>query len=75
MNIIILGKNVKRLRQKRGITQEELASEVGISTRSLSSLENGIGNPGIETINRLAEAFEVESMVELLEPWAGELAG
>ena len=67
MNMSILGKNVKRLRQNRGLTQTELASEVGISTRTLSDIENGKGNPGMETVQRLGEACQVESLIELLE--------
>jgi transcriptional regulator with XRE-family HTH domain len=66
MNISILGQNVKRLRLARGKTQEELAPEIGITVRSLSSLENGVGNPGIKTLQAIADALKVESMLELI---------
>jgi ribosome-binding protein aMBF1 (putative translation factor) len=40
-----LGPAVRRLRQERGLTLEELAGEVGSSVAHLSRLESGGGSP------------------------------
>ena len=37
----VLGRNIQRLREEKGITQKMLASEIGINRASLSLLENG----------------------------------
>ena len=36
-----LGSKIKRLRQKRGFTQEQLAEKLDIATRTLCGIENG----------------------------------
>lgn len=69
MNIQIVGQNVKRLRLARGKTQEELAPKIGITVRSLSAIENGVGNPGLKTLQAIAKALKVKSMLEIIEPW------
>lgn len=61
-----LGKRVQRLRQKIGITQEQLSERAGISPKNLSELENGRGNPTLSSLEGLARAFEI-SMSELFD--------
>ena len=59
-------KNLKELRKQKGWTQERLARESNISYHTLIKLEqNGIKNPKIETVIKLADALEV-SLVELV---------
>lgn len=60
----LLAAILKRLREDRGITQEELAFEAGITASALSRIERGLNTPGWMTVRRLAEALEV-SLVEL----------
>ena len=53
-------KNLKELRKQKGWTQERLARESNISYHTLIKLEqNGIKNPKIETVVKLADALEV----------------
>lgn len=52
-----LGKALRQLREKRGLTQEALAHEAGITTGSLSLIERGQRNPSWGTVTRLAEAL------------------
>ena len=54
-----LGKAIRQLRQKRGITQEDLAHEAGITTGTLSLIERGQANPTWGTVNGIAEALDV----------------
>ncbi len=59
-------KNLKELRKQKGWTQERLARESNISYHTLIKLEqNGIKNPKIETVVKLADALEV-SLDELV---------
>jgi transcriptional regulator with XRE-family HTH domain len=63
----LVGQNVKRLRLKTGLTQEQFAEKSGFSQQYLSTLERGRRNPSIVTIYELAMALGV-SHVELVRP-------
>src|SRR5688572_11955983 len=49
---------LKRLRELKGITLEELAARTGLTKSYLSKVERGVSVPSISTALRLAEAFE-----------------
>jgi transcriptional regulator with XRE-family HTH domain len=61
----LVGQNVRRIRQKRRLTQEKFAEISGFSQQYLSSLENGRRNPTVVTIYELATALGV-SHIELV---------
>jgi transcriptional regulator with XRE-family HTH domain len=63
----LVGRNVKRLRELRGITQEQLADRSGFSQQYISGLENGRRNPTVVTLYELAQALGAEH-VELVRP-------
>jgi len=63
----LVGRNVKRIRQDRGLTQEELAEHSGFSQQYISGLEQGRRNPTIVSIYELATALGVSHM-ELVRP-------
>src|SRR5260370_29843567 len=69
----LVGRNVKRVRQERGLTQEQLAELSGFSQQYISGLEQGRRNPTIVTIYALAVALHVDHM-ELLRPHHEESA-
>lgn len=48
---------LKRLRQKRGVSQQALAEAVGVSQQSINKYENHGVEPDIQTLIRLAEFF------------------
>lgn len=50
---------IKELREKRGISQEELANEVNLSNQVISFYENGKREPKIEKWQKLADYFNV----------------
>lgn len=54
-----LGNKITQLRESEGMTQEELASEIGISRGALCHYEKNRREPSIETIVKLADFFEV----------------
>ena len=55
-----IGRRIKRLRQEKGLTQEDLAFEIKISRDHLSNIENGKHPINIKNLYKFAEYFEVE---------------
>ncbi|WP_447529506.1 helix-turn-helix domain-containing protein [Vreelandella sp. TE19] len=55
----VLGEHLQRLRQARGHSLSQLASAAGMAKSNLSRLEQGIGNPTLDTIWRLAVQLDV----------------
>jgi transcriptional regulator with XRE-family HTH domain len=56
---IVFGKRVRQLRQKRKLSQEELAHRAGIHRNYLGETERGERNIGLKNILRLAKALKV----------------
>jgi len=54
------GQILRQLRQKRGLSQEELALESGYHRTYISQLERGQKNPSLQTIFQLAKALNME---------------
>ncbi|HMH31191.1 MAG TPA: helix-turn-helix transcriptional regulator [Methylomirabilota bacterium] len=54
-----LGKRLKQLRLESGLTQEKLSIATGLSQTYISGVENGIRNPSIKTLDKLAKALGV----------------
>lgn len=48
---------IEELRNEKGIRQEELAKELGVSRQTISSLENGRYNPSILLAYKVAVFF------------------
>lgn len=59
MNNKELSKRVKELRSRRGLSQELLAENSGLSLRTVQRIENGETEPRGETLKRLSHALEV----------------
>ena len=55
----LLGKRIKELRKKKGLTQEKLAELAKIETPSLSNIENGKNYPNHETLDKISSALNV----------------
>jgi len=56
------GRNVERVRQEKGLTQEQLAELSGFSQQYISGLEQGRRNPTIVSLYELATALGVSHM-------------
>lgn len=54
------GAQVRALRQRAGVSQEDLAHRIEMSRRYLSGIERGDANPTLDQIVRLADALSVE---------------
>lgn len=55
----VVGRNVRRLRLARKLTQEDLAGEAGLAMRHLGRIERGTSSATAAILGRLAEAMEV----------------
>jgi len=66
----LVGKNVKRIREKKGLTQERLAVISGFSQQYISGIEQGRRNPTIITLYELSVSLGV-SHVDLVRPVRG----
>ena len=58
--------NIRFLRNKRGLSQAEMMDNLGFPRTTWSSYENGVSQPGIDGIVRIASFFGI-SVTELLE--------
>lgn len=61
-----LGKNLKRIRTAKAISQGDIARSLDVNRGFISTIENGKTNPTLATIVRLAKAVGV-TVTELLK--------
>ena len=54
-----IGGFLKELRNEKGITQEQLAEELGVSNRTVSRWETGFNMPDISVLIEIADYFDV----------------
>ncbi len=52
---------LKNLRKEKGLSQPQLAKEIGVSKGMISFWENGINEPTITYLIRLCNYFEVSA--------------
>ena len=58
--ISTIGKNIKKLRKQKGLSQDRLSKLANISYNTVIKLESGnITNPSIDTLQKLARALNV----------------
>lgn len=66
MITIELGKKIKQLRMKKGLSQEKFALEIGMDRTYFASVEAGKRNISICNIKKIADGLEI-SLSELFE--------
>ena len=71
MNDYIFGNRILELRSKAGLSQAELAAEIGVTNKAVSKWEVGKAKPGLDKIRKLAAVFQI-SVEELLKAREGE---
>jgi transcriptional regulator with XRE-family HTH domain len=64
----VLARNLRTLRQAKGISQEDLADRASIDRTYISSLERCVYNASIDVVDRLATALGVEAADLLKRP-------
>lgn len=55
-----IGKNIRAKRKQKEISQEELAESLHVTRQAISNWETGKTQPDLETLERLASAFECD---------------
>lgn len=66
MNRYVTGAMIRSLREKKHLTQEELASLLNVTGKAVSKWETGQGLPDISLIEPIAKALDI-SVIELFE--------
>lgn len=56
----LVGINVRKYREKLGLSQEELAFEANMHRTYISGVERGVRNPTLVILDRLAKALKVK---------------
>ncbi|MEV5835504.1 XRE family transcriptional regulator [Nocardia sp. NPDC052112] len=64
----LVARNVRRYRLERAMSLGELARRSGLSKQTLSKIEQGVGNPTVETLSQLGAALDVTAR-RLLTEW------
>ena len=59
MSDLSLGSRLKQLRKARGMTQSQLADDLFVSRKTVSSWETGRNQPDLQTICRLASYYQL----------------
>jgi transcriptional regulator with XRE-family HTH domain len=57
-----IGKNIRKLRQKKGWSQGEVAKRLKISIPAFSKIESGITDINISRLSQIASLFEVSTL-------------
>jgi transcriptional regulator with XRE-family HTH domain len=65
MKKVEIGQIIKERRKYLNITQRDLSDIVGIGLRSLINIENGIGNPTFDQLQKIAETLGLELKIEV----------
>lgn len=59
MNYELLGQNIQTIRKLEGLTQQELANQIGINLQSLSKIERGVNYPTFDTLENITEVLQI----------------
>ena len=65
MNTYVTGATIRQLREKKNLTQSELAEKIGVSSKTVSKWETAKGLPDISLLQPLAQALGI-SVIELM---------
>jgi len=55
-----LGRKLQKLRKEKGLTQEELAEKVRVSTTWIGYIETGYRKPNLKMLYKIANALDVK---------------
>jgi transcriptional regulator with XRE-family HTH domain len=56
-----IGEKIRKLRKEKGWSQNQLAQKIDINTRNISLYESGKATPSSETVQKLANLFNVST--------------
>lgn len=70
MEYIMLGKNIRKYRNLRDMSQDDLGEKVGCCTSHIGMIENGHTKPSLEMLVRIANALDVTPDMLLIDSLA-----
>lgn len=56
---------IRERRELLNVTQQDLADISGVSLRAIKSIENGKGNPSIDTLKKLTDVLGIEIIMRV----------
>ena len=65
MNTYVTAAAIRQIREKRNMTQAQLADKIGVSSKTISKWETGKGLPDVTLLQPLAQALNI-SVIELM---------
>ena len=57
---MLIGQRIARIRQSQGFSQRNFSSMIELDRVTLNRIESGVGNPTVETLQRIADGLEVD---------------
>jgi len=63
----LVGRNMKRIRVAKGVSQEQLAFDATVDRSYLGSIERCDENPSVDTLDKIAVVLGI-ALVELFQP-------
>lgn len=69
----VLGRNVRELRLRFGLSQEAFGDQVGLHRTYIGGVERGERNLTLQTVNRLGEVLGVEPVALLIDWDSGQM--
>jgi len=58
----MVGKELRRARERAGLTQEQLSFRAGLSRPYISQLERNLKSPTVDTLFRICDALDVSAV-------------
>lgn len=70
-----IGKNIRQLRDRENMTQDELAQKLFVTRQTVSNYENGKSRPDVEMLERIAEVLHTDIQTVIYGPQPRRLPG
>jgi len=58
-DLVSIGKNIKKIREQRGFTQQQIADLIHMHRSNYSKVESGLREPSIDALNKIAKHFGI----------------
>ena len=65
---LIIGRNIRKWRELKGIKQEQLANQLGITKGALSNIENDKTDLSLHRIEQIANLLGIDTMKLFVDP-------
>jgi len=62
-----LAERIRRLRERRGVSQQDLAASIGTTQSVISRLESGGSRPSLSTLTRIGAALDAELVIDFAD--------